>query len=148
MIFVNIYDYVLENFEKITEIKHKYLSLLGELTHVSYISNEMFFKNIQNIHMMGQIIIGMEENTIICSGTIIIEPKVIHGARKAGHIEDIVVLEKWRNKGIAKKLLENLKQIAIENDCYKIILDCKDELVPFYEKNEYSKKGTQMSLYF
>lgn len=62
--------------------------------------------------------IGIEDDTIICSGTIIIEPKIIRGGKSAAHIEDIVVLEKWRNKGIARELLHHLRNIANENDCY------------------------------
>jgi glucosamine-phosphate N-acetyltransferase len=148
MKFVNLYEYVLENIEKLSEIKRQYLLLLGELTTVSEITNEQFFNNIQKINTMGQIIIGIEEtNIIICSGTIIIEPKIIHGAQPAGHIEDIVVLEKWRNKGIAKALLDHLREIAINHNCYKIILDCNDKMVSFYEKNGFSKKGIQMFVY-
>ena len=110
MKFVNLYDLVLKQIENISEIKRQYLLLLGELTTVSEITNEEFFKNIVAIQSMGQIIVGIEDETIICSGTIIIEPKIIHGGRPAGHIEDIVVLEKWRNKGIAKELLEYLQK--------------------------------------
>jgi len=147
MKFVNLYDLVLKQIENISEIKQQYLLLLGELTTVSEITNEEFFKNIVAIQSMGQIIVGIEDETIICSGTIIIEPKIIHGGRPAGHIEDIVVLEKWRNKGIAKELLEYLQKIAIHNNCYKIILDCNERLVSFYEKSRFSKKCIQMSQY-
>lgn len=145
--FHNLYNYVLENFENISEIKRQYLLLLGELTTVSEMTNEHFFKNIQMIHSMGKTIIGIEDDIIICSGTIIIEPKIIHGGRPASHIEDIVVLKKYRNKGIAKCLLDSLKKIAIENNCYKIILDCKEELVAFYTNSGFSKKGIQMFVY-
>jgi glucosamine-phosphate N-acetyltransferase len=149
MKFVNLYTHVLENFENLSEIKRYYLLLLGQLTTVSDMTNEQFFKHIQEINSIGQIIVGIESKseTIVCSGTIMIEPKIIHGGRPAGHIEDIVVLEKWRNKGIAKELLDQLKTIAIENNCYKIILDCNDQLVPFYEKSGFSKKGIQMAEY-
>ena len=149
MKFVNLYIHVLENFENISEIKRHYLLLLEQLTTVSEMTNEQFYKHLQEINSIGQIIIGVEDEnqTIVCSGTIIIEPKIIHGGRPAGHIEDIVVLEKWRNKGIAKELLNHLREIAINKNCYKIILDCNDRLVPFYEKSGFSKKGIQMSEY-
>jgi glucosamine-phosphate N-acetyltransferase len=149
MKFVNLYDLVLKKFENISEIKRHYLLLLGELTTVSDMTNEQFYKHIQEINSMGQIIVGIEyeSETIVCSGTIIIEPKIIHGGRPAVHIEDIVVLEKWRNKGIAKDLLKQLKEIAISKNCYKIILDCNERLVSFYEKSGFSKKGIQMFEY-
>ena len=52
MQFVNLYDLVLTHFEKISEIKRQYLLLLGELTTVSDITNEIFFKNIQAINTL------------------------------------------------------------------------------------------------
>jgi glucosamine-phosphate N-acetyltransferase len=147
MKFVNLYELVLEHFENISEIKRHYLLLLGQLSAVSDMTNEKFFKNVKDINSIGQLVVGIEDETIVCSGTIIIEPKIIHGGRPAGHIEDIVVLEKWRNKGIAKELLKHLREIAIEKKCYKIILDCNDRLVQFYEKSGFSKKGIQMFEY-
>ena len=92
MKFLNLYKMVLENYENISKMKEEYLYLLGQLTTVSDMTNETFLKNIQEINSIGQIIVGIENETIICSGTIIIEPKIIHGGRPAGHIEDIVVL--------------------------------------------------------
>jgi glucosamine-phosphate N-acetyltransferase len=147
MKLVNLYEYVFNHIENIVTIKEQYLLLLEELTTVSDISNEHFFRNIQRINSMGQIIVGIEDGTILCSGTIIIEPKLIHGGRSVGHIEDIVVLEKGRNKGIAHDLLDHLKQIAVQNNCYKIILDCNESLISFYEKNGFSQKGIQMAEY-
>jgi glucosamine-phosphate N-acetyltransferase len=58
-----------------------------------------------------------------------------------------VVLEKWRNKGFAKGVLKHLREIAINKNCYKIILDCNEHLVSFYEKSGFSKKGIQMFEY-
>jgi glucosamine-phosphate N-acetyltransferase len=149
MKFVNLYIHVLENFENLSEIKRHYLLLLGQLSAVSDMTNEHFFKNVKDINSIGQLVVGIEDETetIVCSGTIIIEPKIIHGGRPAGHIEDIVVLEKWRNNGIAKELLEHLRKIAIERKCYKIILDCNHRLIQFYEKSGFSKKGIQMFEY-
>ena len=40
-----------------------------------------------------------------------------------------------------------LLQLAT-NTCYKVILDCKEELVDFYSKNGFNKNGNQMSKYF
>ena len=89
-----------------------------------------------------------DDATILCSGTIIIEPKIIRKGKSAAHIEDIVVLKKYRNKGIAKELLENLEKIAKDNECYKIILDCQNHVQSFYEKSGFTQKGFQMVRYF
>jgi glucosamine-phosphate N-acetyltransferase len=149
MQFINLYDYVVQNIEKIAEIKTQYLLLLSELTDATEITNKQFFENIYKINNIGKIMIGLENNeTIICSGTIIIEPKIIRKGKSAAHIEDVVVLKKYRNKGIAKELLEELQKIAKNNDCYKIILNCQEHVQEFYEKSGFTQKGFQMVRYF
>lgn len=61
-----------------------------------------------------------------------------------GHIEDVVVDEKYRGKHLGKRIIEELKKIATEHGCYKTILDCAEKNVKFYEKCGFIKKETQM----
>lgn len=42
--------------------------------------------------------------------------------------------EKYRGRSLGLKIVEVLKDIGLVNDCYKIMLDCEDKNVPFYEK--------------
>ncbi len=52
-----------------------------------------------------------------------------------GFIEDIFVLEKYRKKGIGKKLVKEIIKTAKENNCYKIICTSrysKDFIHKFY----------------
>jgi uncharacterized protein involved in cysteine biosynthesis len=63
---------------------------------------------------MGAIIVGVTNDPsnnyeIVASGTIIIEPKIIREGKNVGHIEDIVVAEHMRGKGVSHKILEILK---------------------------------------
>ena len=62
-----------------------------------------------------------------------IEPKLIRGGRYVGHIEDIVVTKTMRGLGISQRILDILKTIAREKNCYKIMLDCNEDI-----KNVYS----------
>ena len=135
-------------------IKCKYLNLLSELTIISLMDTNIFLEKITLIHQMGCIIISyinspdLEEFNIIASGTIIIEPKIIRGGQNVGHIEDIVVKNNFRGKGISKAILDMLKSIAREKNCYKIILDCSESLKTFYNKCEFEEKGVQMGIHF
>ena len=61
--------------------------------------------------------------------TLFIEQKLIHGGKCVGHIEDLVVDNNYLGKGIASELINYCVNIAEENNCYKIILDCKEELI-------------------
>jgi glucosamine-phosphate N-acetyltransferase len=135
-------------------IKDKYLLLLSDLTSTSYLETTTFLKNIERINEMGTIIVGVITDTsnnsfeIIASGTIIIEPKIIRGGKNVGHIEDIVVSKEMRGKGISQKILDMLKIIARERNCYKVILDCDDKVKNIYINNGFNIKGIQMAKYF
>jgi len=85
---------------------------------------------------------------IICSGTIIIEPKIIHGCKNVGHIEDIVVKSAFRGNNLSQTILHKLKIYAEEKNCYKVILDCHENLKKNYMRNGFEVKGIQMAVYF
>ena len=53
---------------------------------------------------------------------------------RVGHIEDVVVSKEFEGRGIGMKLVRSLLEKAEIMNCYKTILDCKDELIPFYER--------------
>jgi glucosamine-phosphate N-acetyltransferase len=102
---------------------------------------------------MGSIVIGVINDSsnnyeIVATGTIIIEPKIIRGGKNVGHIEDIVVANYMRSEGISQKILNILRVFARENNCYKIILDCSEEVKKVYTKCGFKVKGIQMAEYF
>lgn len=151
--YTQLIDLLNANPNNIELIKEQYLLLLSELTSTSYIETNLFLKNIERISEIGYIIVGVITDSsnnieIIASGTIIIEPKIIRGGKNVGHIEDIVVAKHMRNKGITCKIINILKLFARERNCYKVILDCNNELKNFYIKNGFHIKGVQMSDYF
>jgi glucosamine-phosphate N-acetyltransferase len=152
--YIQLLELLNEYPESIEIIKYKYLNLLSELTSVSNIETSIFEINIARINEMGCIIIGIMNTPlnvnfeIIASGTIIIEPKIIREGKNVGHIEDIVVAKHMRGKGIGSKIIHFLKLLARECDCYKVILDCKDETKNVYIKNGFEVNGLQMAQYF
>ena len=44
--------------------------------------------------------------------------------------------------------MELAKNYCQEQNCYKIILDCEDKLIPYYEKFGFKKKANSMQLYY
>lgn len=68
-----------------------------------------------------------------------IELKFIHGAGCRGRIEDVVCDKAKRGLGFAKSLNETLVSLAKKLGVYKLSLECKDDLIPFYEKFGYKK---------
>jgi glucosamine-phosphate N-acetyltransferase len=151
--YIRLIDLMNLNPHNLEMIKNQYLLLLSKLTTTDLLETDIFKANIERIHKMGSIVVGIVHDNsnhfeIVSSGTIIVEPKVIRGGKNVGHIEDIVVAEHMRGKGISQKILEMLKTIARDNKCYKIILNCDNDLKNMYIKNGFEVKGLQMAQYF
>lgn len=151
--FTTLYQLCEDNNANIEQIKTSYLNLLNKLTFTPDITNDLFIQQLKKIDEMGLIIVCTNTNTIdenfkiIGSGTVIIEPKIIRGGKSVGHIEDIVVDERFRGRRIAQTILHMLKEFARKNNCYKVILDCYEEVCHIYTTNGFEIKGTQMAQY-
>lgn len=87
-----------------------------------------------------------QNRQVIGTATLLIEQKFIHNGGKAGHIEDVATREGYEGKGIGKKVIEELIKIATENGCYKVILDCNEKVIEFYEKTGFRKNAIMMRL--
>ena len=70
---------------------------------------------------------------IIGSATLILEQKFIHDGKCVGHIEDVVINKKFQKLKFGSKLISKLIQRAHEEGCYKTVLDCLDDVAPFYK---------------
>jgi len=113
---------------------------------MNYIRLKTIFENLPENHFIKFYL--DKENNIIGAITLIIEQKIIHNGQCVGHIEDFVVLEKEQKKGVGSLLLNHVVQIAEQNNCYKVILDCHPLLENYYIKKGFSRKGNNMGLYF
>ena len=127
-----------------------YLILLVQLTSVEQVTFQEFKRQLELINSNPNhfIFVLEQDDKIVASGTLLIEPKFIHSLGKVGHIEDIVVDKDYRHQKLGKKLISHLTETAFKAGCYKVILDCNENLVPFYESCGYTQKQTQMSRYF
>ena len=84
------------------------------------------------------------DGRIVGSTTLLIEQKFIHNGGRVGHIEDVVVSKEYEGRGLGIKLVSSLLEKAKLMNCYKTILDCEDELIPFYERIGFKQESTQM----
>jgi glucosamine-phosphate N-acetyltransferase len=122
------------------------MNLLRQLTDAPDIPLKLFINNIRDICQSGKIFVCHIENKIIGTGTILYETKIIHGGKKVGHIEDVVVDSTYRGKGIASEIIKLLIEDS-KKECYKVILDCNYDTIQFYEKNGLTHKSAQMTYY-
>ncbi len=84
------------------------------------------------------------EGQIVGSITLLIEPKFIHQGGLVGHIEDVVVRSELQGKGIGEQLVNAALEYAKNHGCYKTILDCDDNIKPFYEKIGFKRNSNAM----
>lgn len=88
--------------------------------------------------------VAIMEARVVGTASVFIEPKFIRGGGKVAHVEDVAVHPARQRLGIGRKLMEQIDVFAREAGCYKVILDCGDHNVPFYEKLGYRKHGQNM----
>ena len=128
-----------------------YIEVLSQLSFIDKKSITLdqwnqFIYQLNNNHQIYVLIDS--SNNIIASGTLLIENKIIHNISKVAHIEDIVTDSKFRGKGYGKIMIEYLIEKAKEHQVYKIILNCSDDNIKFYEKCGFELKSNQMAKYF
>ena len=113
-----------------------FLTTLDSLRQTSGINKDKAEKIFENISSNPNHIIAIAEldGKIVASITLLIEPKFIHEGGVVGHIEDVVVDKNFQGQKIGVKIMKYLLGIAKNRGCYQTILDCTDEIKPFYEK--------------
>ena len=90
------------------------------------------------------IYVAIDNKKIVGSTTLLIEQKFIHDGGLVGHIEDVVVRKDYEGKGIGIKLVTSLLERAKGKNCYKTILDCKDDVKQFYERIGFKHESNGM----
>ena len=86
-------------------------------------------------------IVALEKGNVIGYASIHYIKKI---TRKSGIIEDVVVKENQRGKGIGKLLVNNLIEKAKKNNCDKIILSSSEKNLKFYQKLGFQKNEFEM----
>ena len=130
------------------DLHHGYLDLLSQLTNLGTGDFMTRFKEIQ-LNPNITILVAYDEsiNKVVGAGTVFIEPKLIHSCSNVAHIEDVVIDINYRSQNIGKKIVASLVNIAKVSNCYKIILDCSEKNIGFYEKCGFINNNVQMSYY-
>ena len=129
-----------------SDIDNGFLENLDSLWNASELNKDTEKEILKNIIEKPDHIIHVAEveGKIVGSTTLLIEQKFIHEGGKVGHIEDVVVSKEFEGRGIGIKLVTSLLEVAKAENCYKTILDCKHELIPFYERIGFRQESNQM----
>lgn len=113
-----------------------FLKSLDSLRQASDIDKKTAEKIFEKINQNPEhiIVVADIDGKIVGSSTLLLETKFIHDGGIVGHIEDVVVDKNYQGKKIGEKIIRHLLEYAREKGCYKTILDCADNVKPFYEK--------------
>jgi len=143
---MNINNFIFRNIEY-NDFEKGYMDLMFEFTNYNYPMTKEKFINFIDTNKNYKIIVIYSENDkkIIGAGTIIIVNKIHNNP--IGQIEDIIISEKYRKNGLGKKIIEKLIDIGKnEYNCYKIILNCLEKNIKFYENCGFITVGVEMKL--
>jgi glucosamine-phosphate N-acetyltransferase len=127
-----------------------YFSLLKQLTIINEDADtyenykKIWFKISNNPYHYVKVI--EIDDKIVATGTLVLEPKFYHQGTFAGHIEDIVVDKDYREQGLSRQIVDELKDIAEKYECYRITLNCKDDKIGLYNKFEFKKTSNCMRI--
>ncbi|CAJ0607790.1 unnamed protein product [Cylicocyclus nassatus] len=130
---------------KITDYDNGFLEVLAQLTTVGDVSREAFedrFRSMSSTRPLAYYVVVVENvssGKVVAAATLVIEWKFIHEAGCRGRVEDVVVDKEMRGKKMGALLNRILVALAKQIGVYKLSLECKDSLIPFYELYGYQK---------
>ncbi|GMK59334.1 hypothetical protein CspeluHIS016_0703490 [Cutaneotrichosporon spelunceum] len=130
-----------------------HFQLLTVLTEAPAISPERYVERFRSMKACKDTyytvaFIHKPTDKLVAVGTVFIERKFLRGAGVVGHIEDIAVSSSMQGRRLGLYLINSLEEIARSSGCYKVILDCSKDNIPFYEKCGFQLKEYEMALYF
>lgn len=88
------------------------------------------------------IIVAEEEGKLVSSCVCVIIPNLTHNQQPYALIENVITDEGYRRKGLATKCLQYAKEIALRENCYKMMLltgSKKESTLQFYEQAGYNR---------
>ena len=131
---------------EVDDVDKGYCDLLSQLTNAPLLTKDTFKKIFYKCQ--SDIFVIETKQKIIASGSLFIEYKFIRGGGLVGHMEDIIIDKNYRGYKLGNQIVNHLILYAKDKGCYKIIANCSEDILPFYKKCNFEKKGVQISIYF
>jgi len=131
--------------------KSGFWETLGNLApgkKVSYSQAVRAYRRAKKQDSYTYVAIDSTEGQIVGTIKLLVEQKFLRGLAVAGHIEEVATRKGYEGQGIASKLMKAVLKKAKVLGCYKVILDCHQELVGFYGRFGFKEDGVAMKVYF
>ncbi|MDF2472988.1 MAG: family acetyltransferase [Anaerocolumna sp.] len=88
------------------------------------------------------IIIIEEDGKIVSSCVCVIIPNLTHNQQPYAFVENVITDAAYRNRGLATQCLNYAKELALNENCYKLMLltgSKKESTLNFYEQAGYNR---------
>ena len=121
----------------------KYRALID--SYISFDEFVFFISHVLNQRHMILVVVDENTDAVVGTGTLLIEEKLTHGGCRMGHIENILINPDNRSQKLGEKLVKKLLDVAVNNNCYRVDLNCDEKLEKFYNKTGLQKRQ-QMSM--
>ncbi|KAF2233155.1 acyl-CoA N-acyltransferase [Viridothelium virens] len=86
-----------------------------------------------------------DQNTVVCTGTLMVERKFLHGMGSVGHVQDIAVAKNQHGKNLGFRMLTALDFLAKTVGCYKTIVASSEANEAFHAQAGFRRKGLDMA---
>ena len=128
------------------DLQNGFLTTLDSLRQTSNIETKKAEEIFEKINSSPDYTIAVAEleGKVVGATTLLIEQKFIHNGGLVGHIEDVVVDKNHQGQKIGEKIMKFLLEIASNRGCYKTILDCTEDVKPFYEKLGFKQVANEL----
>ena len=115
------------------DLNESFFKLLSQLSGGTkkYDTHDLWSKYLSGI---ARTFVFILDDEIIGVASVLIEEKMLGGGSSVGHIEDVVVDKTERTAGVGRALVDRCVKAAKDFGCYKVILNCSQENIPFYVK--------------
>ena len=90
--------------------------------------------------------IAILDNKIVGTASLVYERKFTWGGAVVAHVEDVAVHKDHKGNGIGSALMSHVIEQAKAAKCRKIVLDCSDGNVDFYERCGFRQNEVSMRL--
>ena len=117
-----------------TDLRRGFLVALGSLKPTELTDEQALDVFRRRMRSRLKTYVALRDDRVAGTASLFTEPKFIHNGGIVGHIEDVAVHTAYQHHGIGSALVGHLLTVCRDAGCYKVILDCDEHVIPFYEK--------------
>jgi glucosamine-phosphate N-acetyltransferase len=130
------------------DIANGFLETLASLSPVDLTPEEAATILRQRLRTGIHTYVARLDGRVVGTAALLLEDKFIHGGGRVAHVEDVAVHPDYKKQGVGAALVQYVIDKARKLGCYKVILNCHDHLIPFYEQSGFRQYDTGMRIDF